>query len=493
VPVASGQVLNASESMVFTDRQSDCPGQRSGVAMHHSRKLRRITAIVACMLPAMTAIAAGPDGAPNLLGDLGGLRPPLASHGITLGLTETSEVLGNLSGGVRRGAEYDGLTQLSLAVDTSKAFGWAGGTFDLSALQIHGRSLSAANLDNLQTVSGISADRSTRLWELWFQQSFLDGKADVKVGQQSLDQEFIVSQYSGLYLNTMMGWPMLPSADLYAGGPAYPLSSLGLRLRMQPTGALTLLGGVFDDNPPGGSFTDDAQRRGREAFGTRFNLNTGALVIAELQYAIDLPAASEAPCSGANCGLPGTYRFGAWYDTAGFPDPRFDAAGRSLADPASDGRPLEHRGNFSVYGVVDQTLWRESRGPSSVAAFARVMGAPGDRNPIDLSINAGINVKAPLPGRDDDNFGIGYGVAHVSAHLSALDRDTGMFSGVAYPVRSAEHFVELTYQCQVAPWWIVQPDLQYIFNPGAGIPDPVQPVRRIADELVLGVRTIITF
>lgn len=479
--------------MVSTDRQPYRLRRRDSGGMCDPRALLRLTAVIAWLLLALPAAAADPDQASNLLGDLGDLRPTLASRGITLGLTETSEVLGNVSGGVRRGAEYDGLTQLSLAVDTSKAFGWPGGTFDLSALQIHGRSLSATNLDNLQTVSGISADRSTRLWELWFQQSFLDGKADVKVGQQSLDQEFIVSQYSALYLNTMMGWPMLPSADLYAGGPAYPLSSLGVRLRTQPTGALTLLGGVFDDNPPGGSFADDAQRRGREAFGTRFNLNTGALVIAELQYAIDLPAALDAICSGATCGLPGTYRLGAWYDTARFPDPRFDAAGRSLADPASDGRAFEHRGNFSVYGVVDQMLWRESHGPSAVAAFARIMAAPGDRNPIDLSINAGINVKAPLPGRGDDSFGIGYGLAHVGAHLRALDRDSGLFSGLAHPVRSAEHFVELTYQCQAAPWWIVQPDLQYFFNPGAGVADPVQPMRRISDELVLGVRTIITF
>ncbi|MDE2359311.1 MAG: carbohydrate porin, partial [Betaproteobacteria bacterium] len=249
--------------MVFTDRQSRCLRRREPGGMRDPRALLRATAVIAWLLHALPAAAADLDQAPNLLGGLGGLRPTLAARGITLGLTETGEVLGNLSGGVRRGAEFDGLAQFSLAVDTSKAFGWPGGTFDLSALQIHGRSLSATNLDNLQTVSGISADRSTRLWELWFQQSFLDGKADVKVGQQSLDQEFIVSQYSGLYLNTMMGWPMLPSADLYAGGPAYPLSSLGVRLRTQPTGALTLLGGVFDDNPPGGSFADDAQRRGR--------------------------------------------------------------------------------------------------------------------------------------------------------------------------------------------------------------------------------------
>src|ERR1700704_664190 len=42
----------------------------------------------------------------TLLGDMGGLRPAIAPYGFTFGLIETSELLGNLSGGVRRGAIY---------------------------------------------------------------------------------------------------------------------------------------------------------------------------------------------------------------------------------------------------------------------------------------------------------------------------------------------------------------------------------------------------
>ena len=118
---------------------------------------------------------------------------------------------------------------ISLGLDTGKAFGWKGGTFNVSALQIHGRNLSADTLDTIETASGIEAERATRLWELWYDQSFLDGNADLKVGQQSIDQEFMVSAYSGTFINTMMGWPAIPSYDLYAGGPAYPLSSLGVR------------------------------------------------------------------------------------------------------------------------------------------------------------------------------------------------------------------------------------------------------------------------
>ncbi len=64
----------------------------------------------------------------------------------------------------------------------------------------------------MQTASGIEADRSTRLWELWYQQKMFDDKVDIKIGQQSLDQEFMVSQNANYFVNTMFGWPMLPSA-----------------------------------------------------------------------------------------------------------------------------------------------------------------------------------------------------------------------------------------------------------------------------------------
>ena len=186
-------------------------------------------------------------------------------------------MFGNLTGGVKTNAVPSGAALLSLGVDTEKAVGWKGGTFNVSAWQIHGRNFTPENAGVIQTVTGLEATPTTRLWELWYQQSFLDGAADLKIGQQSIDLEFMASTYSGLFLNAAMGFPALPSADLYAGGPAYPLSSLGVRFRAQPTDSVTFLAGVFNDNPPGGPFYEDSQVRGAERSGTRFNLNTGAL------------------------------------------------------------------------------------------------------------------------------------------------------------------------------------------------------------------------
>jgi porin len=428
----------------------------------------------------------------NLLGDMGGVRTVLGRYGISVQLTDSEELLGNVSGGAKRGATYDALTTLTVQMDTQKAFGWEGGLFNVSALQIRGRSLSQYYLYNLQTVSGISATPTTRLWEAWYQQSFLDGKLDVKFGQQSIDQEFMASAGSALYLNTMMGWPMVPSANLYAGGPAYPLSSLGVRVRGQ-VGPFTLLGGVFQDNPPGGPFADDSQLRGTSRWGGNFNLRTGALAIVEIQYAHNLPANGDMDDGSRTGGLPGTYKLGAWFDSAAFPSQRYDSSGLSLADPASTGNPRMLRRNYSVYAVADQMVWQSQDDDGrSVSLFARAMIAPGDRNLVDFSVNAGVNLKAPLPGRGDDTFGLGFGFTTVSNGARGLDRDTAFFSGPS-PVRSHETFLEATYQVQVTPWIQIQPDLQYIMRPGGGISNPNNPGQMLKNELVVGVRTNITF
>ncbi len=431
---------------------------------------------------------------PNLLGNLYGLRTLLDGYGIALGLQETDEAIGNATGGLHRGGDYNGLTTMSVGVDTGKAFGLEGGILNVSAFQIHGRNYSLDNLASLQTASGIEAQRSTRLWEAWFQQTLLDGDLDIKLGQQSLDQEFIGSSYSGLFINTAMGWPLLPSVDLYAGGPAYPLSSLGVRARFTPARNLSVLAGVFDDNPAGGPFYSDFQLRGAAQSGTEFSVRTGALVIGEVQYGINQPAVGDMDRGdGGVAGLPGTYKLGFWYDTASFPDQRLATDGLSLADAASSHVARGHRGNYSIYGVMDQMVWRpDPAAPRSVGVFARIMGAPSDRNLSNFSLAAGVSLKAPLPGRDNDSLGLAYGLAKVSSSASGYDTDNAALNG-AVPVRSSESFLELTYQYQAAPWLLLQPDVQYVYTPGGGIANPLAPGRRVGNEAVFAIRTNITF
>jgi porin len=435
---------------------------------------------------------AGLSRSSYLLGDMGGFRTLLSKYGISLNIEETSEVLGNVSGGVKQGADYDGLTQMDLQLDTQRAFKLHGGTFNVSGLQIHGRNLSTDNLETLQTASGIEADRSSRLWELWYDQKFLDeDRLDVKIGQQSLDQEFMVSQDALLFVNTMFGWPMLPSADLPGGGPAYPLSALGVRLRARPTDSLTFLAGVFNGSPVSGTPADPQQKN---ATGTEFPLNGGALAIAEVQYAYPAIGAMVSPDESES--LSAVYKLGIWYDTESFADQEIDNTGLSLANPDSSGSARMLHGDYAIYAVADQMLWHDEDDPDkALSVFVRPMGTPeDDRNLIVFSVNTGLTLHDPIPHRDDDTFGVGMGYAKASSRASDLDRDTGFFNPGAFNViRTDETYVEATYQYQLTPWCQIQPDFQYVFNPGGGIVNSNAPEHRIRNETVIGVRVNILF
>jgi porin len=434
-----------------------------------------VSAVSLLVLAGTVSAKAQDDTSGELLGNIGGLRTVLGNHGITFGLNDSENLLGNLSGGVKTGATMQGVTTMSVDLDTGKAFGLPGGTMHASALQIHGSSLSAPYLDNLQAANGNEGENATRLWEWWYDQQFLNNTFDIKIGQQSIDNEFMGSTYSGLFVNTMAGWPLVPSDDLYGGGPAYPLSSPGVRLGFEPNSNVTILAGVFDDNPGGGGFSDDAQALNPS--GTLFNLNTGALWIAEVQYATKLN------------GLAGTYKFGGWYDSGtGFLDQRYDTNGIPLASSASNGDPKLHTGNYSLYGVVDQTVWQSKADSArTVNVFARIMGAPSTQNLISFSFNGGATLTAPFPGRDNDSAGIDFGLGKVSSQAADADEDAGL------PGRTTEELIELTYQAQATHWLILQPDMQFIVNPGGGTPDPSDPTHNLRNEFVAGIRGIVTF
>jgi len=426
----------------------------------------------------------------NLLGDLWGVRPALAKYGVTLTILENVETFGNLSGGVKQGFEADGLTTVTLQMDTEKAFGLKGGTLNVSGLQYWGGNLSADNLMVVQTLTDIDAPVGVRLWELWYQQKFGD-RFDLKVGEQSLDEEFTISPTANtVFVNSVSGWPALPAANLPGGGPAYPLAGLGVRGRAALTDSVTLLAGLFNGSPIP---RDAPNTPASNPHGVSFPLDTGTLAIAELQYAYGSPGSGKA---NANTALPGVYKIGAWYDSYKFDDQQYDAIGLPLASPLSNGTAAQHHGDFSLYGVADQMIWRSKDDANrTLNVFVRPMFTPyQDRNLVSASINAGFALHAPAPGRDNDVFGVEMGTAWASSGAAAFDRQMQLLEPTVYtPIRSSETFIEATYQFQVLPSWVIQPDVQYFINPGLGIADPDDPSQRIKNELVVGLRTNINF
>ena len=115
-----------------------------------------------------------------------------------------------------------------------------------------------------------------------------------------------------------------------------------------------------------------------------------------------------------------------------------------------------------------------------LAGFLRVGGAPGDRNLLSLEVDAGLTYKGLLPGRELDLTGVAASYGRIGSAARNVAGDAVPF-GVAQPARDYQTVLELTYLLNVAPWWVLQPDMQLIFHPGghtaAPFPAPVgQPI-----------------
>ena len=163
---------------------------------------------------------------------------------------------------------------------------------------------------------------------MWYDQKFLDGRADLKIGEQSADQEFIVSSNAGLFVNTMFGWPVLPSYDLPGGGPAYPLAAPAVRLRVKPDDSVTDAGCRVQQ--PSRPRTSTAMRRQPIPSGTSFPLGNGILAFTELQYEFPANGGMVRPDRIRRC-WPGVYKIGAWYNSENFADQELDDGGMPLA------------------------------------------------------------------------------------------------------------------------------------------------------------------
>ena len=436
-----------------------------------------------------TTTAAAPTDAPagfwqrdTLTGNWDGLRTTLENDGIKFGLQEQSELWGNMAGGLRTGAVYNGLTTASLSLDLDKLAGWTGATFFVDAYQIHGRGPSGNLVGNEQIVSNIEATKDTKLYQLWIEQKLLDGRLTVRVGQEGANDQMMITQYGALFLNSSFGFPGLPAADLPSGGPNYPMATPFVRAQFQATDKITLVGAVFngDPAPPG---TGDPQLR--DAGGTAFRLNGHALAFTELWY-------STNQGDGAT-GLPATYKLGAWYDSAQFADQLYDTTGLPLANPQSSGVPRQHSPDFAVYGIVDQMIWQKPGSKQSgIGVFLQVMGAPSQYNLSNLFIEGGLNWMAPFAGRDNDVFGLGVSYLGISPAARRYSRELVAETGTGQPYASNETVLEATYLYQVSPCLTLQPDLQFVINPGAGIPS-IYSTTPLKNAIIGGVRATVIF
>jgi porin len=430
------------------------------------------TEIVDGIPPASVATSMAANGDPT------GSRRWLAQHGITYGLIYTGEALGNVSGGLRRGSLYQGKLEAFTAVDFGKFAGWQGLSFFGNAFQIHRTSgMRGDHFNSLITISNIEAVPSTRLSELWLEQKLFDDRFGFRFGQLAADAEFFISDYSKMFLSS--DWPTITGANLPSGGPAYPLATPGVRWRFDPDKSWSALVAVFNGDP--------GEQGTVNTTGTNFRINDPPLLMGEVQYRHNQ--------GKDDSGLAGSYRLGGWHHFGEFHDHRYGTDGLALADPLSNGIPRRIRGNSGIYGIIDQQIYRPVNGgpDSGIGFFSRISASPSDSSHINFFVDGGIVFAGMIPSRPNDRFGASFIHANISKHVRDFDRDLIAHSGHELPVRSYEMTIELSYQAQIKPGWILQPTFQYVTRPGGHISDPDRPERPIKNGAIFGVRTAIAY
>lgn len=383
----------------------------------------------------------------TMFGDVWGARNFIENYGFEFDPAYVGEVFGNVSGGMKQGVVYDHLLNLPLTVYMDKiANWWDGGTLHANAMWIAGRSLSGDKVGDISGTSNIAGYPTLRLQELWFEQAFWNKRASLKAGLIAADAEFFTSDSSSLFINGTFGAFTLVGANL-PNPPVYPMAAPGVRFLIQPIPQFYFQAGVFEGN-------SDAQDVNKNGVEFRFNSADGALIFSEIGYLLN-----QAP---GQRGLVGTYKLGSFVHTANFGD---------WNSGAGEGA------NFGIYGVADQEIYKG--GGKDISFFVRGGGGPADVNTIDWYFDAGFNFSGFVPGRLLDTAGIALARSNFSHDFS-----DAQVSGGSNPF-SQETVIEATYKAQITPWWTVQPDFQYIFNPSGE--------KGSHDAAILGVRTSIAF
>jgi porin len=372
----------------------------------------------------------------RLTGDWGGARSAAAKAGFTWEGAIKVDTLHN-SGAQRQGTRSVSHTDLKLGMDLEKIVGWSGGSAMINVISDSGWGPNARKVGGLMGVTNIEvgAPTTTRLFQAWLQQTFLDDQLAVLAGLYPIDSEFFAVDSAGVFLGPQYGTP----ADLaLTRGPSiFNNSAFGIRAKWQsPSKTLYAMGAVLDGIP------NDPRHPKRTVI--RFDKGDGTFSIGEVGWLAEADNDKYQGHAKLAAGLWG-----------------YSAKVNDLVDLDSAGNPRQ-RHSRGGYVLGEKTLLRlgDDQG-RFLSGFARYTWGDGDSSAVENSLNLGVHLKGPFAARPDDILGLAWTRAGISDKWRAAE-----LAKNGNATKGSEEALELTYRYVLMPYFIIQPNFQHIRNPG---------------------------
>ena len=329
----------------------------------------------------------------------------------------------NLSGGIKSGSDYIGRVHLTLSFDTEKAGLWKGGQLFINGVNAHGGVPTIEFVGDFQPISRNEATERTGLFELWYRQEI--GNTSILLGQHDMNSTFGTSVNGGNSINSAFG--MYPSIIPNAGFAfsIFPRTMPAFYVKHE-TKNITLQGAAY----AGASNVFHEDR-----YNIRWNLKESGFFVGEVHY--------KNIENGIQKGL---YKVGVIHHTGNFTDVT-DTAGTSIAKNA-----------YGLYLIADHMLIQEGKkDDQGLGVFIEYGYSPGKHNLIDHFIAGGLVYKGLIPSRNEDKLFIGY-------LNSSINNDIPI--GTEFS-ENGRGILELNYALKLGNHFTIQPDFQYIINPGA--------------------------
>lgn len=374
------------------------------------------------IIPDPVSNAAPPAYGNTLFGDWGGRRESMRVAGYDWAIVYKLDLLGKVSSPDQKTYGLDNL-DIKLSLDGEKIAGLNGSSGFLYVLSNQGGKPVAqgdhsAGLDNIETPEGAN---TTKLYQAWIQQTFLEERLSVLTGLYDLNSEFYATESSSMFIQPTYGIGA-ELGDTGLNGPSiFPTTSFGIRAKAQTAGYY--LQAVVLDGVPG----DPDNPHGTHV---QFNKGDGALDV--IEGAIPLSAEQNAHDN--------KLALGAWHYTARFDD---------LIDPTI--KRISH----GCYAMIEKVLrYKPGGNEESINGFVRAGKTDGDTFQFDMSWSAGLVFSGPFAGRDQDHLGMAYAQERNGEKWRVYSGNPTVF----------EKSIELTYRYQAMPGLVLQPVAQYLIN-----------------------------